>query len=224
MGAIGEALIPLMEKLTELVTWFSTLDGWIKGVILTILAIVAAIGPLLMIIGQMSIGITALTGFFAADGIAVALWSGICGIATAVTTALGAAIAFLTGPIGLVILAVAAVIAIGVLLYKNWETVKEVAFSVFGAIGDFIGGICDNIGGFFKGMINGVIWGLNQMIGALNSLSFDLPDFLGGGEIGFDIPDIPSFAVGTRYLPKDMLIQAHKGEMIVPKNGKSICQ
>ena len=87
---------------------------------------------------------------------------------------------------------------------------------MFGAIGDFIGGICDNIGGFFKGMINGVIWGLNQMIGALNSLSFDLPDFLGGGEIGFDIPDIPSFAVGTRYLPQDMLIQAHKGEMIVP--------
>ena len=27
-----------------------------------------------------------------------------------------------------------------------------------------------------------------------------------------------SFAVGTRYLPKDMLLQAHEGEMIVPKS------
>lgn len=48
-------------------------------------------------------------------------------IGTALTTAFGVAIAFLTSPIGLVILAIAALIAIGVLLYKNWDTVKEYA-------------------------------------------------------------------------------------------------
>ena len=41
--------------------------------------------------------------------------------------ALGAAITALTGPVGLVIAAIAAVIAIGVLLYKNWDTIKEKA-------------------------------------------------------------------------------------------------
>ena len=51
----------------------------------------------------------------------------VCTAATAVTTALGAAFTFLTSPIGLVILAIGAVIAIGVLLYKNWDTVKEKA-------------------------------------------------------------------------------------------------
>lgn len=55
---------------------------------------------------------------------ATTAWNVVCGVATAVTTALGAAIAFLTSPIGLVVLAITALIAIGVLLYKNWDTVK----------------------------------------------------------------------------------------------------
>lgn len=58
---------------------------------------------------------------------ATTAWNVVCGAATAVTTALGAAFTFLTSPIGLVILAIGAVIAIGVLLYKNWDTVKEKA-------------------------------------------------------------------------------------------------
>jgi len=33
-----------------------------------------------------------------------------------------------------------------------------------------------------------------------------------------DLPKLPGFAVGSRYLPSDMLIQAHQGEMIVPKS------
>lgn len=47
------------------------------------------------------------------------------GIAATATTAFGAAMSFLTSPITLVIVAIGAVIAIGVLLYKNWDTVKE---------------------------------------------------------------------------------------------------
>lgn len=58
---------------------------------------------------------------------AMTAWNAICTVGAAVTTALGAAFTFLTSPIGLVILAIAAIIAIGVLLYKNWDTVKEKA-------------------------------------------------------------------------------------------------
>ena len=48
-------------------------------------------------------------------------------IATATTTALGTAIAFLTSPITLVIAAIGALIAIVYLLIKNWDAVKEAA-------------------------------------------------------------------------------------------------
>lgn len=56
------------------------------------------------------------------------LWGAVCGFATAVTTALGTAFAFLTSPIGLVILAIGAVIAIGYLLIENWDSVVEFAY------------------------------------------------------------------------------------------------
>ena len=50
-------------------------------------------------------------------------------IGTAVTTAFGAAVSFLTSPITLVILAIGALIAIVVLLVENWDTVKAAAIS-----------------------------------------------------------------------------------------------
>lgn len=49
------------------------------------------------------------------------------GLATAVTTALGAAINFLTSPLTLVTLAIGVIIAIIALLIKHWDEVKEVA-------------------------------------------------------------------------------------------------
>lgn len=46
-------------------------------------------------------------------------------IATAATTAFGAVMSFVTSPITLVIVAIGALIAIGVALYKNWDEVTE---------------------------------------------------------------------------------------------------
>ena len=62
---------------------------------------------------------------------ATTAWNAICVIATAATKALSAAVAFLTSPFGLVVVAIAAAIAIGVLLYKNWDKIKEVAGKVW---------------------------------------------------------------------------------------------
>jgi len=69
-------------------------------------------------------GQTALT-------VATTAWNVICGAATVVTTALGAAFNFLMSPITLVILAIAAVIAIVVLLIKHWDEVSAAAVSAW---------------------------------------------------------------------------------------------
>lgn len=74
------------------------------------------------------------------------------GVAAAATWALNGALAVLTSPITLVIAAIAALIAIGVLLYQNWDTVVEFAKTAWQGLCDFISGICQAIGEFFSGL------------------------------------------------------------------------
>lgn len=77
---------------------------------------------------------------------ATTAWNVVCGAATAVTTALGAAFTFLTSPIGLVVLAIGAIIAIGVLLYKNWDTIKEKAAQLGAWVSEKFGALKDAVG------------------------------------------------------------------------------
>ncbi len=76
---------------------------------------------------------------------ATVAWNAVCALATTATTALGAAFSFLTSPIGLVVVAIAGVIAIGVALYKNWDTVKAKAIEIWTAIKDFFARTWENI-------------------------------------------------------------------------------
>jgi len=92
----------------------------------------------------------------------------------------------------------------------NWRKAWDGIISIFS-------GIWGGIKAIAKAPINFIIGGLNGFINGINKIK--IPDWVPGlGGRGFNIPHIPSFAIGTRYLPQDMLIQAHKGEMIVPES------
>lgn len=96
-AVIAEYLKPLIARLRDIVRRFSELDAKTKKMIVTITAIAAAIGPVLLIVGSM------ITAF----------------------STLGTAIAAITSPIGLVIAAVAALAAGIAYVWDNWAAVKE---------------------------------------------------------------------------------------------------
>lgn len=96
----------------------------------------------------------------AAQTVATVAWSSVCTIATAATTALGAAVAFLTSPIGLAVAAIVGLIAAGVWLYKNWDTVKAKATEIGAYLGAKWGEIKSTVTGYAKqlGDFVGNVW------------------------------------------------------------------
>jgi len=130
---------------------------------------------------------------------ATGAWNIAAGVGATVTTALGAAFTFMTGPIGLAVLAVAGAIAIGVALYNNWDTVKEKASELWTGIQEIFGGIGGAISGAFRTGANAGISALNCLIRAANGIHFTVPDWipgLGGKSYGLTIPEIPALAKG----------------------------
>ena len=56
---------------------------------------------------------------------------------------------------------------------------------------------------------------VNRAIGAINKISVDLPDVVGGGHIGFNIPTIPTLAKGTDNWQGGIVQISEKGGEIV---------
>lgn len=122
--SIGNVLIPIVQKVIDIfVPWiekFNNLSSETQNVIVVIGGLAAAIGPLLVVGGTLisSIGsvVTAIGGFSMAIG-----------AAGGATTALGATLALITGPVGLT---VAALAGIGVAAYAVAQEFSESSIQV----------------------------------------------------------------------------------------------
>jgi TP901 family phage tail tape measure protein len=133
--------------------------------------------------------------------------------------------AFVSTPIGWIVLGIGAVIAIGVLLVKNWGKIKKAAGklwegikSVFSGIGDWFAGIWGGIKAGFKAFINFIIGGLNKIPEGLNSLQVSVPKWVpgvGGKTLGFNVPTIPYLAHGTGYWQGGTAMIHDKGAEVV---------
>jgi hypothetical protein len=112
--------------------------------------------------------------------------------------------------------------------------------SVFQSVGNFFGGILDGMSKGIKGFVNGgitmfegfantVIRGMNGLIGELNKISFNIPDWvpvIGGKSFGFNVPRlgeirIPRLAEGGIVLPQPggvlaNIAEAGQAEAVIP--------
>ena len=75
-------------------------------------------------------------------------------------------------PIAIVIIAVAALIAIGIALYKNWDTVKAGATALWNSLMNFLKPAIDVV----KGAFDSLMGGINAVIGGFNKVK----DSIGG--------------------------------------------
>lgn len=132
-------LPPLISGIQKVVGVFTNLPDSVQVGILIFGGLMAVIAPLLVVFGTLASGIGALIPLFTAGGAAAGVF--------------GAGMTLLTGPVGIVIAIIGALIAIGVLLYKNWDEVKAYAISAWGAITSTISQFAENA----KAVLNAVM-------------------------------------------------------------------
>ena len=159
---IKESVIPALrnfgELIGKLISWFTNLSPETQKYIGIAVALAAAIGPVLVVAGKMIALFSTLIPIVKAVGLAVA--------------------ALTTGPLALIVAGIAGVIAAGVLLYKNWDTIKEWA----GKLGESVKSIftdmlefVKNLGGAFidagKNIVNSITDGIKAVaMGPVNAI------------------------------------------------------
>lgn len=140
------ALAPTLEKVCNVVekvtTWFDNLNDGTKTVIATLMGIGAVASPVLIIGGKIISGMGSMVGKISTVVSKIQALSGSIG-------GLSGVISAITSPVGIAIVAITALVAIFVTLYKTnedfrntvneaWETIKQTISTVIDAIKELI--------------------------------------------------------------------------------------
>ena len=156
----GEKLLPYVEKgvekLSKLADWVSNLSDEQQNMIIKVALTAAAVGPCIVVFGKLvgivggvvrQIGIfgkavgrarTAIGGVKTAFGAA----SGILGKGGVAFKGIGKVLLSMAGPGGVVVAVLGAIVAAGVLLWKNWDKVKAAGKK----FGKYLKGVAADVG------------------------------------------------------------------------------
>ena len=117
-------LAPALEKVVgwigNLASWLSNLSPQVLTVIGIVAGVIAGLAPVLIVLGKLAFAVSSIIN--------------LVGV-------VGPVIAGLAGPIGIAIAIIGALIAIGILLYKNWDTIKAKAQELWNKIKTVFAGI-----------------------------------------------------------------------------------
>ncbi|MDD4432080.1 MAG: phage tail tape measure protein [Parabacteroides sp.] len=157
-NVLGPILQSVSEKIRAFAQWFSGLSDGTKEFIVKLALIVAAVGPILVVIGKV----------VSAVGTIMTIVPKIAGVINTVKTAFAALnVTMLANPIVLIIAAIAALVAAFIYLWNNcdgfrqfwidlWENVKQIAITVWTAISSFFSTIWEGIKTVFQTVVTAI--------------------------------------------------------------------
>lgn len=175
LEGIFEALVSAVDDMLQV---FGDVGDWISEH-------KAAMDVLVTVLGSIAAAFGIVHGIIAVVNIALVAYKFICGVCTAVSAAmaggfslasaaggvLAGVIAFITSPVTIAVAAIAALIAIGILLYKNWDTIKEYAANIWNAVVALFSNMASGITGFVGNIKDSIVNGFTTAIDWIKGLS-----------------------------------------------------
>ena len=156
MKNLEPVLRQFVQWLEGIVDWFTALDPQIQNAIVIVGALVAALGPVLVILGGIIGGAQQVNN---ALGVVTKAFQSLTNIPSLLATigkGAGAAFSAITSPIGLVVAAIAALVAAFLYLWNTNEDFREAITNIWNGIVETLTGLFNGIGERLSAL--GITW------------------------------------------------------------------
>ena len=179
-GYLAPALEKVVEWVGKLSQWLQQLSPQTLTIIGIVAAVVAALAPVLIIVGKVATGISSIISLVGTIG-----------------PALGA----LAGPVGIAIAVIGALIAVGVLLYKNWDKIKAKAKQLKDNLVTAFNQVKSKITAIWNSIKNAITKPIQTALNAVRTAVNKIKSIINGAKLKLPHFKLPHFKINGGKLP-----------------------
>lgn len=174
-------LAPALERVVDVVgrlaAWFSNLSPRTQAIIAAIAAFVAVLSPLLIGLGKVSFAISSIISLVGT---------------------VGPMIAGLAGPIGIAVVVIGALVAAGVLLYKNWGTIKAKAIALKNSLIKTFNQVKSKVTSIFNAVKTAITKPINAAVTAVKNGINKIKKIVNGAKLKLPKIKLPHFSISGK--------------------------
>ena len=175
-------LAPAMEKVVDLVgriaSWFGNLSPQTQALIAALTGVVAILSPLLIGFGKVAFAISSIISL---------------------VSTVGPVIAGLAGPIGIAIGVIGALVAAGIYLYKNWDTIKAKANALKNNIVRIFNQIKAKVASIWNSIKTAIVTPINAAVNTVKTAIGKIKSVINGAKLKLPHIKLPHFSISGKF-------------------------
>ena len=179
---LAATLAPALEKVVDLVgkfaSWLSNLDPVVLTVIGTIAAVIAAVAPVLLVLGKLAFAVSSIISLVGT---------------------VGPVIGAIAGPVGIAIAVIGALVAAGIFLYKNWDTIKAKAKALKDNIVRVFNQIKSKVTSIWNSIKTAIVKPIQTAVNLVKTAINKIKSIINGAKLKLPKVKLPHFKISGKF-------------------------